>query len=457
MKIITDSQKIDELLVRGVENIYPKKEFLESLLKSGKKLTLYTGYDPTAPTLHIGHGITMMKLRQFQDLGHKVIMLIGDFTGMIGDPTDKTSARQVLTRDQVLENCKNYKEQASLILNFKGKNSAQIKYNSEWFKKMSFANVIDLTSQFTVQRMLERDMFERRYRGEIKCIFCDNVFTQPYSTLSDNSTTSEGVDFPKITKCSKCGRTVEEMLNSNNNEKKLSIFTSPKPIYLHEFLYPVMQAYDSVRLDVDGEVGGNDQTFNMLAGRELMKKMKGKEKFVLTTKLLVDASGKKMGKSEGNMIALNDEPEEMYGKVMSWADDMIVRGFELCTNVGMDEVKKIEKEFKDADPRDLKMKLAYEITKAFLGEESGKKGEEYFVKVIQNKEKPDSMMELSPKEKDIVSVLVEAGFVKSTSEARRAIDDGGVKINDEKVLKIDVQVKSGDIVQKGKRFFVKIK
>ena len=233
--INTDQQKINELLERGVENIYPNKEFLESKLKSTEQLTLYTGYDPTAPTLHIGHGITMMKLRQFQDLGHKIIMLIGDFTGMIGDPTDKTSARQVLTRDQVLENCKNYKEQASLILNFKGKNSAQIKYNSEWFKKMSFANVIDLTSQFTVQRMLERDMFERRYRGEIKCIFCDNVFTQPYSTLSDNSTTSEGVDFPKITKCSKCGRTVEEMLNSNNNEKKLSIFTSPKPIYYKFF------------------------------------------------------------------------------------------------------------------------------------------------------------------------------------------------------------------------------
>src|SRR3989344_4887360 len=281
MKIITDSQKIDELLVRGVENIYPKKEFLESLLKSGKKLTLYTGYDPTAPTLHIGHGITMMKLRQFQDLGHKVIMLIGDFTGMIGDPTDKTATRQKLTREEVLVNCKNYQEQASTILNFKGENAVEVKFNSEWLGKMNFLDILELTSHFTVQRMLERDMFEKR------------------------------------------------------QEEK-------KPIYLHEFLYPVMQAYDSVAMDVDGEVGGNDQTFNMLAGRDLMKDLKDKEKFVLTMKLLADATGKKMGKSEGNMVALADSAEDMFGKVMSWTDGMILGGFELCTKVPMSEIKKIE-------------------------------------------------------------------------------------------------------------------
>src|SRR3989339_591169 len=270
MSVNANPQKINELLTRGVENIYPKKDFLEAKLKSGKPITLYTGYDPTAPTLHIGHGITMMKLRQFQDLGHKVIMLIGDFTGMIGDPTDKGAARQKLTREQVLANCKNYQEQASSILNFEGANPVAVKYNSEWLGKMNFAGILELTSHFTVQRMMERDMFEKRQEEN-------------------------------------------------------------KPIYLHEFLYPVMQAYDSVAMEVDGEVGGNDQTFNMLAGRDLMKDLQGKEKFVLTMKLLVDSTGKKMGKSEGNMIALADKPEDMFGKVMSWTDEMILKGFELCT------------------------------------------------------------------------------------------------------------------------------
>jgi tyrosyl-tRNA synthetase len=309
MPVNTDPQKIKELLERGVENIYPKKEFLESRLKSGEQLTLYTGYDPTAPTLHIGHGITMLKLRQFQDLGHKIIMLIGDFTGMIGDPTDKTSARQKLTRKQVLENCKNYKKQAAAVLNFSGKNPVQVKFNSKWLAKMSFADVVELSSHFTVQRMMERDMFENRIKEE-------------------------------------------------------------KPIYLHEFLYPLMQGYDSVAMDVDGEIGGNDQTFNMLAGRTLMKDLKNKEKFVLTTKLLVDSSGKKMGKTEGNMVAFSDKPEDMFGKVMSWTDGMIANGFELCSTMPMDAVEKFKAETQN--PRDQKLKLAYEIVKTFLGEKYAK-------------------------------------------------------------------------------------
>jgi len=397
MKINTDQQKINELLTRGVENIYPKKEFLESKLKSGEQLTLYTGYDPTASTLHIGHGITMMKLRQFQDLGHRVIMLIGDYTGMIGDPTDKSSSRQKLTHKEVLKNSKAYKEQASNILNFKGKNKVEVKYNSEWLGKLSFSDVLELTSNFTVPQLFERDMFQER--------------------LKENKT-----------------------------------------IYLHEFMYPVMQAYDCVAMNVDGEVGGNDQTFNMLAGRDLMKDLKNKEKFVLTTKLLVDASGKKMGKSEGNMVALNDTPEDMYGKVMSWTDSMIIHGLELCTLVPMEEIKKMEKEMNSGtNPRDLKLRLAYEITKSFLGEKEAEKGKEHFTKVIQGKDKPMEMKELSPSEKDIVSVLIEAGFVSSKSDARRDIQGGGVKINDKRVASIAELVKSGDIVQKGKRFFVKIK
>ncbi len=394
MSVNTDAQKIEELLSRGVENIYPKKEFLEARLKSGKQLTLYTGYDPTGATLHIGHGITMLKLRQFQELGHKVIMLIGDFTGMIGDPTDKGSARQKLTRKQVLENCKNYQKQAASILNFKGSNKVEVKFNSKWLAKMSFADVVELSSHFTVQRMMERDMFENRMKEQ-------------------------------------------------------------KPIYLHEFLYPLMQGYDSVAMDVDGEIGGNDQTFNMLAGRDLMKDLKNKEKFVLTTKLLVDASGKKMGKTEGNMVAFSDTPEDMFGKVMSWTDGMIKNGFELCTTMPVDEIKQLEATIQN--PRDLKLKLAYEVVKTFLGEKFAGKAQENFVKTFSKKETPDEMPELKPSAMDILTVLVEAKICTSKSEARRVVEQGGVKINDKKVEAIDAQVKSGDIIQKGSRFFVKIK
>ena len=399
MKILVDQQKIEELLTRGVENIYPKKEFLESRLKDGKQLTLYTGYDPTAPTLHIGHAITMMKLRQFQDLGHKVIMLIGDFTGMVGDPTDKTSARTQLTREQVLENCKNYQEQASTILSFEGDNPVEVKYNGTWFSKMNFADILELTSHFTVDRLMERDMFEKR--------------------KAEN-----------------------------------------KPIFLHEFMYPVMQAYDSVVMDVDGEVGGNDQTYNMLAGRDLMKSLKNKEKFVLTTKLLVDSSGKKMGKSEGNMIALSDTLEDMFGKVMSWTDDMILKGFELCTKLPMDKVLQIEAELKSGtNPRDIKLNLASEVVKTFLGEDFAQKAKEYFIATFSKKVQPDDISEIKPSIYDVVTLLVEANVCKSKSEARQVIDQGGVKVNEVKIEEKDYAhaLVVGDIVQKGSRWFVKVK
>jgi len=391
-----DTEKIEELLSRGVENIYPNRKFLEERLKSGEQLTLYTGYDPTAPTLHIGHGITMLKLRQFQDLGHKIIMLIGDFTGMIGDPTDKTSVRKKLTREEVLENSKEYQAQAAKILKFDGDNPVELKYNGEWHDKMSFSDVIELASHFTVQQMMERDMFQERLKQE-------------------------------------------------------------KPIYVHEFMYPLMQGYDSVAMDVDGEVGGNDQTFNMLTGRTLMKEMKKKEKFVLTNKLLVDASGKKMGKTEGNMIALADSPEDVFGKVMSWTDEMIVLGFELCTSVPTSEIENIEKEMKGgANPRDFKLRLAFEVTKSFLGEDAAKIGQDHFAKVIQSKDKPDDIAEIKPSQNDIITVLVESKICQSKSDARRNIDGGGVRINDAKVESHDATVKTGDIIQKGKRFFVKV-
>jgi tyrosyl-tRNA synthetase len=389
--------KLQTLLERGVENIFPNREFLEEKLKLGKALTIYCGYDPTGPTLHIGHAITLMKLRDFQELGHKVIMLIGDFTALIGDPTDKGAARVRQTREQVLENCKLYQKQASTILKFDGENPAELRFNNDWLGKLTFAEVIDLASHFTVQQMLERDMFEKRMAEE-------------------------------------------------------------KPIYMHEFFYPLMQGYDSVAMDVDGEVGGNDQTFNMLAGRHLMKDLSGKEKFVVAGKLLVDSVGKKMGKSEGNMIAMSDSPEDMFGKVMRWSDEMIVPGFEICTRIPMHEVKEVEEAMKNgANPRDFKLNLAYHVTEMFLGDEAARLGREHFAAVIQNSEKPAEIAELKPSAYDIVTVLVEAGFVESRGEARRQIEGAGVKINDEKVESLETQTKAGDIIQKGKRFFVKIK
>ncbi len=388
--------KLQTLLERGVENIFPNREFLEEKLKLGKPLTLYCGYDPTGPTLHIGHAITLMKLRDFQELGHKVIMLIGDFTALIGDPTDKGAARVRQTREQVLENCKLYQKQASAILKFDGENPAELRFNNDWLGKLSFAEIIDLASHFTVQQMLERVMFQKRMAEE-------------------------------------------------------------KPIYMHEFFYPLMQGYDSVAMNVDGEVGGNDQTFNMLAGRDLMKDLTGKEKFVVAGKLLTDSVGKKMGKTEGNMIAMSDSPEDMFGKVMRWSDDMIIRGFEICTRVPMHEVKAIEEAMKSgANPRDFKLNLAYHVTDMFLGDEAARRGRDNFAAVIQNSEKPAEIAELKPSVYDIVTVLVEAGFVDSRGEARRQIEGGGVKINDEKVESLETQTKAGDIIQKGKRFFVKV-
>ena len=396
MKINTDEKLINELLDRGVENIYPKREFLESRLKSGEQLTLYTGYDPTGPSLHIGHGITLLKLRDFQKLGHKIIMLIRDFTGMIGDPTDKTSARQKLTRDQVLENAKEYQKQASAILDFAGDNPVEVRYNSEWSDKLTGSDFFELTSHFTVPRLLERDMFQERLK-------------------------------------------------------------SGGTIYLHEFLYPVMQAYDCVAMGVDGEVGGNDQTFNMLAGRTLMKDLKNKEKFVIAGKLLTDDGGKKMGKTEGNMIAFSDTPEDVFGKVMRWTDEMIIPGFEICTRLDIGEVEDIKKKLEAGEnPRDAKMKLAFEVSKTFLGEDSANQGKANFEKVIQSKDKPDEIPEIKPESYNIVDVLVEAKICSSKGDARRQIEQGGVKINDEKVETIEVNTKVGDVVQKGKRFFVKV-
>lgn len=396
-------EKIKEILNRGVEKIYPNSKYLEKLLNSDKKLKLYLGIDPTGPALHLGHAIVLNKLKQFQDLGHKIILLIGSFTAIIGDPTDKKAARKQMTHDEVMKNCKNYKKQASKILDFEGENAVEIKYNHEWLDELKLRELVNLSSHFTVQRLLERDMFEKRMKNA-------------------------------------------------------------RPIYLHEFLYPLMQGYDSVVMEVDGEVGGNDQTFNMLTGRDLMKDLKNKEKFVLTTKLLTDNIGVKMGKSEGNMLTLEDSPQDMYGKVMSWTDGMIGNGFELCTQISTSEVEKINKELYNGEsqvnPRDYKMKLAYEIVKLYYSEKEAKDGQEEFAKVFQKKENPKNMKEFKVKVNSakLIDVLSDSKLTSSKGEARRLIEQGAVKVNGKIVKEWDreMEFEDGMVIQAGKRKFVKI-
>ncbi|MBP6944529.1 tyrosine--tRNA ligase [Patescibacteria group bacterium] len=398
--VSVDPKQVEWFLTHAVETVYPTREALRERLLSGQKLTVYHGIDPTGPTLHLGHTVPLRKLSELQKLGHKVILLIGDFTAMIGDPTDKAATRKKLTREEVLENCKLYKQQASFLLDFDGPNAAEFRFNSEWLAKMSFADVVELASHFTVQQMMERDMFEKRME--------------------------EG-----------------------------------KPIHLHEFFYPLMQGYDSVALEVDLEIGGNDQTFNMLAGRTLLKTLKHKEKFVLTNRLLADPTGKKMGKSEGNMLALTDDPKDAYGKVMSWTDEMIVPGFEICTQKTEDDMKEVKAALERGEnPIVWKKELARLVVEGIFGEGAATMASEEFVRVHAQGEKPEEIPALSVSgSMALADVLVEAGFVASKTDARRQIEQGGVKVNDEVVTDVKAMVEptnEGTIIQKGKRHFVKI-
>ena len=396
---MTKQEQINQVLTRGVENVYPNKEALEKVLKSDKKIKLYNGIDPTGPSLHLGHSVQMMKLKQFQDLGHKVIVLIGDFTAQIGDPTDKSAVRKQLTHEQVMKNCQGYKEQIGKILDL---NKVEFKYNSKWLGKLSFADTLELSSNFTAQQTLARDMFKKR--------------------IEDG-----------------------------------------KDLYLHEFLYPLMQAYDSVYMDVDLEIGGNDQMFNMLAGRTLMRKIKDKEKYVLTTKLLVDPSGKKMGKTEGNMVNLNEKPDQMFGQIMAWPDGLIIPGLELCTYTPMEEIKQIDKDIKEdkLNPRDAKAKLAKEIISIYYDKKQAEKAEKEFNKVFKEKGKPTDMpvYKATKQKAKIIDILFDSNLTSSKSRARRLIEEGGVKIDNQKITdwQEEISIRNNMIIQVGKRKFIQIK
>jgi len=402
MKLETDPKKIEELLDRGVETIYPNRKTLEKALISGKKLKIYNGIDPSNPNLHLGNAAVLRKLRQFQGLGHKVILLIGDFTGRIGDPSDKSATRPQLSHQQVLKNAKNYKEQASKILDFKSKNNlCEIKFNSHWLDKLTNKDMIKLAGCFTVQQIIERDLFQKRLKEK-------------------------------------------------------------KPIGLHEFLYPLYQGYDSVAMDVDMEIGGVDQTFNMLIGRTLVDIYRHKEKFVLTIPLLPGPDGRKMSKSWGNVINMLDSPGEMYGKVMSIKDELISVYFELCTDISNRKLREIKRKLKTraVNFRGLKSELAKEVVTVYHGEKAALDAEKEFDRIFKEKKIPKKISGIKILEKEISlpQLLVRMKFVSSKSEARRLILQKGVKIDGliesdwQKIIKIKKKM----IIQVGKRKFAKI-
>lgn len=399
IKTNTDPKIIDNLLTRGVEKVFPDKEIVKTRLSKGEKIKIYLGIDPTGPTLHLGHMVCLKKLRDLQKAGHKIIMLIGDFTAMIGDPTDKTSTRKKLSKDEVIKNFRQYKKQAEKYLDFTGANRAEVRYNARWLGEMTFEKVIELSSLITVDQMLKRDMFEERTKAS-------------------------------------------------------------KPIYLHEFLYPLMQGYDSVAMDVDGEVGGNDQTFNMLMGRDLQKSINNKEKIVIAMKLLTDPTGKKMGKSEGNMVTLEDEPSQIFGKVMSWPDGVINVAFEILTDVSDEEISKIKSDIANgSNPKEAKTKLAKEIIKLTHSEKDAERAEQTFIKTFSDGAMPeDAPTANASKGALLVDVMIGNGLVASKSEWRRLLDGGAVGTMDGEIIKEpDYKIEKDLDLRVGKKRFIKIR
>jgi len=391
--------KIEEILTRGVEKIYPSKEILEKILRSGTKLRIYNGIDPTGK-LHLGHMVVLRKLRQLQDLDQEIIVLIGDFTAQIGDPTDKLATRKQLTKAEVEKNSANYKELIGKILDLK-KANVRFLHNEEWTNKLKPEDMLQIASHFTVSQLIERDMFQKRIK--------------------------EG-----------------------------------REIYVHEFLYPIFQAYDSVTMNVDMEIGGNDQTFNMLAGRTLMRKMMNKEKIVLTTQLLTEPGKEKMGKTEDNFIALDETPNEMFGKIMSWPDEMVKQGFILLTDVPEEKI-----ETNKISPIEKKKWLAREIVASLYSEKETQPSQENFEKVFQKGEQPGENFptpsyEISDEESknfNLVKTLVGSATIGTTSEAKRLINQGGVDIDGSRVNNYTspIEIKDNSIIRAGKKKFLKIK
>lgn len=351
-------------LTRGIEAIFPSIESFRQALQGGKRLTIYHGADPTGPHLHLGHATNLLLLRRLQDLGHRVIFLVGDFTARIGDPSGKLSTRRPLTEKEIRQNFATFRKQVAKVIRFHGRNSARVVWNSRWLKHLRAADFLELMGKVTVQQMIERDMFQERLK--------------------------QGA-----------------------------------PIWLHEFLYPLLQGYDSVALNVDAEIGGNDQTFNMLMGRDLLKIYKNREKFVISTTLLVDPrTGKKlMNKSEGGLINLDDEPNIMYGKVMALPDEVIFSVAELCTLVPEGVIA----EWRILHPRDAKMRVAQAIVALYHSESLAMRAEAEFVTTFQKGITPSEMPEIKATSGELLSaVLLRADSVASNGEFRRLISAGAI-------------------------------
>ena len=390
---------------RGVDEILVEKDFLDRL-KQSKPLKIKVGFDPTAPDLHLGHTVIINKMRQFQEFGHEVIFLIGDFTGMIGDPSGVNETRPVLTKEQVKENARTYKNQIFKILD---KDKTRIEFNSSWMNKITSAELIDIASKYTVARMLERDDFKKRFRSE-------------------------------------------------------------NPISIHEFLYPLVQGYDSVALGCDVEMGGTDQKFNLLVGRHLQQIYGQEPQTIITLPLLEGLDGvKKMSKSSNNYVALNDSGDDMFGKIMSISDDLMWKYFELLSTKNLSEIEKLKDAIKKgANPRDIKFLLSEEIVERFHSLSIAKKAKESFLQRFQKGGIPKDIDLIEVSIKDIENdngeinlprLLAHTNLVNSVSEGHRAIKAGSVRIDGEKISQISLNIQSDSelILSQGKRRFIKVK
>lgn len=393
MKISINREQIKELLTRGVNEVIDIVHLKQSLL-SGKKLRVKFGIDPTSPNIHLGRAVPLLKLRDFQQLGHQVVFIIGDFTGVIGDTSDKETERPMLSEKEVEKNMKTYITQAGKILDIK---KTEIHYNSKWLAKLGYTEIGRQANQFSLAEFINRENIKKR--------------------LTENTRVS-----------------------------------------LREVLYPLMQGYDSVVIKADVEIGGTDQRFNLLAGRRLQIYYKQQPQDILLLNLILGTDGRKMSSSWGNTINLTDNPTDMYGKIMSLPDDLMVSYFVHCTRVPIEEIKEYSRQLqkKETNPRDIKMKLAYEITKMYWGKGKAARAQDFFINVFQKRQIPSQIPEMKLANKNIIEILVESKLVKSKSEAQRLVEQKGIKV-DGKILESSKKViGSGSVIQKGKRHFIKI-
>jgi len=389
-----------EQIERGVIEILPREDMIKKLEKSirdGQPLRIKLGLDPTAPDIHLGHTVVLNKLRQFQDLGHEVHLIIGDYTGRIGDPSGKSETRKQLTEEEIMANARTYQEQIYKVLD---RDKTIMHFNSDWLQDLNLMDVLKLAAKYTVARMMERDDFEKRYK--------------------------EGL-----------------------------------PIGVHEFMYPLMQGYDSVALQADVELGGTDQKFNLLVGRHLLKEYGYEPQIALMMPILEGTDGvQKMSKSLGNYIGVNDEPYEMFGKTMSISDSLICRYYELLTRVPMAEIESMRTQMNSGElnPRDAKIRLAMELISTFHSSEEATQAMERFKVVYSKRDIPDDIPEITVSEIDVwlPRFLNEKGLVDSTNEGRRMLKQGAVKVNGDKYEQEDIHLETGMVIQIGKRKFVKI-